>query len=600
MLLFIEQRADAHQAGARIHTVDSSALRNPRVATPSRHIMIRLRMSALSVFALVALVTSRVDAQSTSLDQAKSIYETVASSGGTDRVSLEMARAKASIEAADSAKAANRDQAITEALATQALHDAQAAEAANNRIHDRQVADSLHAYRLAQLVALSQRQRDELFKQNQLSHAEIVDLRAQNLLTVTQSDSLRLQLDSVRAAAANAQELSARQLDSARMLQAQVVRQQDSLRIAQAAANEARSSQSHQTDSLRAVADRAQRQVDSIRYSNAQASRVQSETERLRTDSLLRAARMATQEADSLRRVVGRNAYIRDSLRTRDSVRAVSDLAARQQDSIRIAQTAIQQTRALEKLRADSILNATALQAQIADSMRSASVRASVNETAVERQRSDSLRKLSELANLRLDSLRRSAAQTQRQRDSVQALAAASAKQVDSLRTAAASASRTRDSLRADVEARTKLSASVSELSRTATTLRTPTLSPRGLVVTVGDASFLNGTAAGAKTLTKTAKRDLGKLAPVVAGYANYQVVVEGHSDSTARSEKGDALADARAQAVRDALVESGLDAGRVESRAAGHAQPVASNGTIAGRRANRRVEIVVVGSASP
>jgi OmpA-OmpF porin, OOP family len=141
----------------------------------------------------------------------------------------------------------------------------------------------------------------------------------------------------------------------------------------------------------------------------------------------------------------------------------------------------------------------------------------------------------------------------------------------------------------------------VSALSRTATTLRTPTLSPRGLVVTIGDASFLNGTtAAGAHTLTKIATRDLGRLAPVVSEYANYHVVVEGHSDSTARGEKGDALADARAQTVREALVNGGLDAGRVETRAMGHAQPIASNSTVAGRRANRRVEIVVVGSAAP
>ena len=543
--------------------------------------MSTFRIPAMFAVALLVLIVGRASAQSSSLDQARSLYEAVASTGGTDRVALEMARARASIDAADSAKSNGHDEAIVSAMATQALHDAQAADAANSRIHDRQVADSLHAYRLTQLVALSQRQRDELFKQNQLSHAEIVDLRAQNLLTVSQSDSLRLQLDSVKAAAASAQELSAHQLDSARTIQAQVVRQQDSLRIAQAAANEERSSQSReqsrQTDSLRAVADRAQRQVDSIRFANAQASRVQTEAGRVRS------------------------AYVRDSLRVRDSTRAVADLATRQQDSLRITQTVLEQTRALDKLRADSILGAAALKAQIADSMRSASVRASANETVAERQRSDSLRRLSELANVRLDSLRRAAAQTQRQRDSVQMLAAASAKQIDSLRSEAASAARTRDSLRSDVEARTKLSASVSALSRTATTLRTPTLSPRGLVVSVGDASFLNGaTAASAHTLTKVATRDLGRLTPAIAEYANYHVVVEGHSDSTARGEKGDALADARAQAVREALVNGGLDAGRVETRAAGHAQPIASNATVAGRRANRRVEIVVGGSAAP
>jgi outer membrane protein OmpA-like peptidoglycan-associated protein len=298
---------------------------------------------------------------------------------------------------------------------------------------------------------------------------------------------------------------------------------------------------------------------------------------------------------------VGRSAYVRDSLRVRDSTRAVGDLASRQQDSLRITQTVLQQTRALDKLRADSILASAALKAQIADSMRSASVRASANETVAERQRSDSLRRLSELTNARLDSLRRSAAQTQRQRDSVQALATISAKQVDSLRSEAASATRTRDSLRADVEGRTRLSASVSALSRTATTLRTPTLSPRGLVVTVGDASFLNGTTtSGPHTLTKVAMRDLGRLTPAIGEYPTYHVIVEGHSDSTARTERGDALADARAQAVRDALVKGGLDAGRVETRASGHGQPVASNATVAGRRANRRVEIVVTGSAHP
>ena len=558
-------------------------------------------VSAVCAFLLLTIFAAQVHAQGASLDQAKSIYASVASNGGSDRASLEMARARASIDAADSALARGHDQATSDAMATQALHDAQAASAANDRVHDRQVADSLHAYRLAQLVALSQRQRDELFKQNQLSHAEVVDLRAQNLLTVTQADSLRLQLDSLRAAAASAQELSARQLDSARVMQAQAVRQQDSLRIAQAAANEVRSSSSRQTDSLRAVADRAQRQVDSIRYASQQASRAETESERVRMDSLQRAARVAMLESDSLRRLVGRSAYMRDSLRVRDSVRAVSDLSARTADSLRITQAALERASALNRLRADSILKSAALASQIADSMRAASVRASLRETAAERQRSDSLRQLSELTNLRLDSLRRSAAQTQRQRDSVQTLAAISAKQVDSLRGAAASASRTRDSLRADMDARAQLSAQVSDLSRTALTLRTPTLSPRGLVVTVADASFVNGTTAnGPKTLTKIATRDLVKLTPVIAAYPNYHVAVEGYADSTARLEKGDALADARAVAVRDALIAGGLDAGRVESRAMGHAQPLSTNATIAGRKANRRVEIVVVGSAAP
>jgi len=188
--------------------------------------MSRYWISALCAIFLVAVVAVRADAQNTSLDQARSIYERVDSAGGVNRASLEMARARASIDAADSARVNGHDLATSDAMATKALHDAQAADAANTRIHDRQVADSLHAYRLTQLVALSQRQRDELFRQNQLSQAEIVDLRAQNLLTVSQADSLRLQLDSLRAAAASAQAQSARQ-DSAREAQALLVRRQD-------------------------------------------------------------------------------------------------------------------------------------------------------------------------------------------------------------------------------------------------------------------------------------------------------------------------------------------------------------------------------------
>jgi outer membrane protein OmpA-like peptidoglycan-associated protein len=106
--------------------------------------------------------------------------------------------------------------------------------------------------------------------------------------------------------------------------------------------------------------------------------------------------------------------------------------------------------------------------------------------------------------------------------------------------------------------------------------------------------------AAGPKTLTKIAKRDLGKLTPVIASYSSYHIEVQGYADSTAKLEKGDALADARSQVVREALIAGGLDAGRIETKAMGHASPVSTNATIVGRRANRRVEIVVVGSGAP
>ncbi len=518
-----------------------------------------------------------------SLNQAKSIYQAVASSGGDGRVQAEMARARASIDAAEVAAKQGKDRAAIDALAGQALHDAEAAEAANMRAHDRAVADSLYGRRIAQLMALTQAQRDQLLSQNQLSQAEIVDLRSRNLLAATQADSLRQEVDSLKGLAAAARQQS--------------VRQQDSVRIAQEAAGQVRMADGRRTDSLRMVAERAGREVDSIRQAAARATRAQTEAERLHADSLQRAARRALQEADSLRRVLGRAVSIRDSARIRDSLRTVAEVAARQRDSLRMAAEVVERARLVESERADFARKAT-LAARVADSIHAAAVSASRSETAAERQRVDSLRRASEIASLQADSLRRSAEAIQRQRDSVQTVAAAAARQIDSLRSAAASATRTRDSLRADVEARLRLSVALTDLARSAPSLRAPAETPRGLVVVVGDGAFTPGDASGGSTVTRAAMRDLQRLAPLIREYAHYHVAVEGHADSTARFERANAVADARARAVRDLLLSGGLDAERVVARGAGQTQPIASNATATGRRSNRRVEIVIAGAA--
>ncbi len=71
-----------------------------------------------------------------------------------------------------------------------------------------------------------------------------------------------------------------------------------------------------------------------------------------------------------------------------------------------------------------------------------------------------------------------------------------------------------------------------------------------------------------------------------------------GHTDSTGPEAYNQALSLRRARAVRDYLLANfpGLDAERFEARGAGESQPVADNGTGAGRRENRRVEIVLGG----
>lgn len=70
---------------------------------------------------------------------------------------------------------------------------------------------------------------------------------------------------------------------------------------------------------------------------------------------------------------------------------------------------------------------------------------------------------------------------------------------------------------------------------------------------------------------------------------------VEGHTDNTGTPEYNQQLSQARAEAVRDYLVQNGVAAERLEAGGFGDARPVAPNTNEAGRAKNRRVEFVIV-----
>jgi OmpA-OmpF porin, OOP family len=75
---------------------------------------------------------------------------------------------------------------------------------------------------------------------------------------------------------------------------------------------------------------------------------------------------------------------------------------------------------------------------------------------------------------------------------------------------------------------------------------------------------------------------------------------VEGHTDDRGTRASNRALSQRRAEAVVAWLVAHGVAAERLEARGYGPDRPLASNGTEAGRQANRRVEFHIVQSASP
>lgn len=93
------------------------------------------------------------------------------------------------------------------------------------------------------------------------------------------------------------------------------------------------------------------------------------------------------------------------------------------------------------------------------------------------------------------------------------------------------------------------------------------------------------------------------RLAAALQGRAFDQVVVTGHTDRLGSTAYNDALSLARAQTVRQLLVQNGVDAARVRAEGKGERQPVAHcAGTartpelIACLQPDRRVEIEVVG----
>jgi outer membrane protein OmpA-like peptidoglycan-associated protein len=115
---------------------------------------------------------------------------------------------------------------------------------------------------------------------------------------------------------------------------------------------------------------------------------------------------------------------------------------------------------------------------------------------------------------------------------------------------------------------------------------------PRGLQVNMGDVLFDTGK----YNLRMPAQLGLAKLTGIVLSHPGLKLAVEGYTDTTGTAAFNQTLSEQRANAVRDYLIQQGLDAGSVTAQGFGPANPVASNDTPQGRQQNRRVEIIISG----
>jgi outer membrane protein OmpA-like peptidoglycan-associated protein len=112
----------------------------------------------------------------------------------------------------------------------------------------------------------------------------------------------------------------------------------------------------------------------------------------------------------------------------------------------------------------------------------------------------------------------------------------------------------------------------------------------RGWIVTLaGELLFEGGS-----TLKDEGQRALDNLAQFLRKHPERHIAVEGFSDGAGAKDAAERLSERRAQAVKFALVQSGIEPHRIDARGFGPAFPVASNDTEGGRQQNRRVEIVI------
>jgi len=141
------------------------------------------------------------------------------------------------------------------------------------------------------------------------------------------------------------------------------------------------------------------------------------------------------------------------------------------------------------------------------------------------------------------------------------------------------------EAIRQKEEMRARLLAQLNQVLQTRDTAR-------GLIVSMPDVLF----DFNKYTLKPDARERLAKVSGIVLAYPGLKLDIEGHTDSIGSEEYNQKLSEERAGSVRGYLISSGVKPDIVSAVGLGKSNPVADNSTAAGRKLNRRVEMVVSG----
>ncbi|MBD8490719.1 OmpA family protein [Echinicola sp. CAU 1574] len=135
------------------------------------------------------------------------------------------------------------------------------------------------------------------------------------------------------------------------------------------------------------------------------------------------------------------------------------------------------------------------------------------------------------------------------------------------------------------------VSLSIEELEQRAETiLLTPAKS--GVKMVLEEVLFKKGTS---EIANENSMRYIDELVEFLKENPDLKIRLEGHTDNVGNASLNKELSMDRAGAIRDYMVNQGVEFERIRLRGLGGSQPISSNDTEEGREQNRRVEMVII-----
>jgi outer membrane protein OmpA-like peptidoglycan-associated protein len=299
--------------------------------------------------------------------------------------------------------------------------------------------------------------------------------------------------------------------------------------------------------------------------------------------------------------------YRAEARRADEAVRRETERKRQGELSVRDAEIAALQARA----RTEAEKRAAEAEARAAAERRAAEDRLAAQESAA-REREQARADLeARLAAERSAAEREAAARTQAERDRATAELEKTRAELEASRKAAEEAQKSAEAERQRLEAERKAEAeraaeiarlekeqqkTQEELRKTLSQLAAVREEARGLIVTLPGNIYFDVNKSDVKPAMRAR---LTEIARALSTVRNQRVLVEGHTDSDGTSGYNLQLSQLRARSVRSALIEGGVSPDRIEAQGYGETRPVATNATAAGKAQNRRVELVLEGSAA-